>query len=692
MDNDNNWSEAVTEVLVVGAIPTEIIIDNRDAETSQTGTWKVSGATDPYGADSVYSRDGATFTWHFTPTQSGNYEVSIWWTEWSSRSTSVPVDIEHSGGTTTVYINQQQNGGLWNNLGDYLFESGSSYNVTITAQPAPSSTCADAVRFNYLDEPIVNIVVPPSYYLQGSPDLSVWADANNLEVDWGIEFVLDIGTANEESIIDTTEPYEVVFAELTRSEHTLDAFVVDNSSTEVPGSYTHDQKIQIGIGDYYVAIGNSITSGYGDDDPSDDTSEDGRISRHGYTPILNDLLTTEKSIPHNIVNEAVGGTTSADGVSSIQAILANHTEAHFCLVQYGTNDGVPSGKGLKPGDSGYPGTFKDNMQQIIDAINDAGKEVCLAKPPIALGSTADSDPYEDPDQGTKSLWIKEYNQVIDELVNDPLNNISVAPPDFYSYFNYYDPSTNRYRYEDEYIDNLHPNGVGYHSMAQLWLESLTQTKAVIASITPNPAVIDEIVIFTGYGRTPDGAITGYSWESSIDGWLSDLSSFTESSLTQGTHTISFEVQDDEGIWSEAVTEVLVVGAIPTEIIIDNRDAETSQTGTWGVSGATDPYGADSVWSRDGATFTWHFTTPQSGNYEVSIWWTEWSSRSTSVPVDIEHSGGTTTVYINQQQNGGQWNSLDDYLFESGSSYNVTITAQPGPSSTCADAVKFNFIH
>ena len=219
----------------------------------------------------------------------------------------------------------------------------------------------------------------------------------------------------------------------------------------------------------------------------------------------------------------------------------------------------------------------------------------------------------------------------------------------------------------------------------------TPPTASIDSITPNPANVGDIVTFSGHGEDPDGSIAGYSWESNIDGPLSDLSSFTTSSLTEGTHTISFKVQDDEGIWSEAVTQDLVVGAIPTEIIIDNRDAETSQTGTWGVSGAANPYGADSVWNRDGATFTWHFTPTQSGNYEVSMWWTEWSSRSTSVPVDIEHSGGTTTVYINQQQNGGQWNSLDDYLFESGSSYNVTITAQPGPSSTCADAVRFNFI-
>ena len=74
----------------------------------------------------------------------------------------------------------------------------------------------------------------------------------------------------------------------------------------------------------------------------------------------------------------------------------------------------------------------------------------------------------------KNNLIKEYNQVIDELKNNVSNNIVIIPPDFYSYFNYLDPLTERRRYEDEYADLLHPNGIGYRSMSNLWFQALTQ--------------------------------------------------------------------------------------------------------------------------------------------------------------------------------------------------------------------------
>ena len=302
-------------------------------------------------------------------------------------------------------------------------------------------------------------------------DLSAQANAGNLQIGWGIKFVLDIGTADEDSIIDVTEPYEVVFIDIAMSEHVLDAFVVDDLGDEVAGTATHDTTIRIGIGDYYVAIGDSITNAYGDDDPSDDSSADGRNTGGGYESVLNDLLTTYNGYPHTVINKGIPGALSVDGASLISITLAEHPEAIRFLVLYGTNDSdifmpVPSGLDLPPDDPGYPGSFKDNMQHIVDAINAAGKEASLSKVPIALADYSNGEPYENPSEGFKNILIQKYNDVIDNLAAKLTNEIIVTPPDFYGYFEIH--------YANEYFDWLHPNGIGYRSMADMWFQALTQ--------------------------------------------------------------------------------------------------------------------------------------------------------------------------------------------------------------------------
>jgi hypothetical protein len=156
----------------------------------------------------------------------------------------------------------------------------------------------------------------------------------------------------------------------------------------------------------------------------------------------------------------------------------------------------------------------------------------------------------------------------------------------------------------------------------------------------------------------------------------------------GVNTFKYTVADTQGAVSNQATVTVTVNAVSTEVVIDNGGPGTSYTGTWEVSGATGYYGVNSVFSRDGSTYKWSFTPTLSGSYQVSMWWTAYSNRSTAVPVDIKHSGGTARVTINQKLNGGKWNILGTYSLIGGVTYTVTVTAQPGPASTCADAVKF----
>ena len=110
-----------------------------------------------------------------------------------------------------------------------------------------------------------------------------------------------------------------------------------------------------------------------------------------------------------------------------------------------------AGRDWLPGDSGYPGTLKDNLKQMIDMIasyGSVGRKAYLAKIPFTL------------DAG-RNTTIRKYNVVIDELVAE--NLITVTPPDLYTFFEF-NPG--------QLGDTLHPNGVGYQSIATEWFNVL----------------------------------------------------------------------------------------------------------------------------------------------------------------------------------------------------------------------------
>ena len=96
--------------------------------------------------------------------------------------------------------------------------------------------------------------------------------------------------------------------------------------------------------------------------------------------------------------------------------------------------------------------------------------------------------------------------------------------------------------------------------------------AFIASVRSNSdrgsSIEEEPVSFRGYGLDADGVVVGYRWTSSIDGVLSYSKDFSTSNLSVGSHTIYFEVQDDNGDWSIAVEAIFEVqAAFPLSIVL-----------------------------------------------------------------------------------------------------------------------------
>lgn len=126
-----------------------ITIDNGAAGYSETGSWTTSNAFGYYGTAGRYAPSGtgsvkATWTPNLTSTR--NYEVFAWWVAGTNRATNSTFQITHANGTTNKAVNQSINGGKWNSLGTYSFNSGTAGKIVLTdLAEAGKFVIADAI-------------------------------------------------------------------------------------------------------------------------------------------------------------------------------------------------------------------------------------------------------------------------------------------------------------------------------------------------------------------------------------------------------------------------------------------------------------------------------------------------------------------------------------------------------------------
>jgi len=133
--------------------------------------------------------------------------------------------------------------------------------------------------------------------------------------------------------------------------------------------------------------------------------------------------------------------------------------------------------------------------------------------------------------------------------------------------------------------------------------------------------------------------------------------------------------------------------ISNAVIVDNLDLDFSKSSGWGTNAVPDDYGDDYHYINDdvGSRWAkWTPTLPAAATYEVFAWWYALDERRTDVSYTIYHNGITDTACCyDQQQSGGQWNSLGTFAFAADGSEYVQINATVAGNITyCADAVKF----
>ena len=132
---------------------------------------------------------------------------------------------------------------------------------------------------------------------------------------------------------------------------------------------------------------------------------------------------------------------------------------------------------------------------------------------------------------------------------------------------------------------------------------------------------------------------------------------------------------------------------PVVDVVD--DPEATFAGTWecpGYSLAPDEYGYTSCVIEAGSgdnTATWIPDIPQAGTYDVYAWWWQASEEvgPINAPYTINYNSGSTTVRVNQTENGGQWNYLGTFNFSAGTSGSVVLSGDADGAYVIADAIR-----
>ena len=129
-----------------------VIVDDDDAKLS--GRWTHSTANSPF-FDGGYRHDGkrqdgkssATFT---AKLPAGRYEVQISYPSNQNRSRKTPIQVQHSGGSDLVHVNQRNKpdvDGIFQKIGTYSFSDEAEASVIIRNETDDGFVVIDTVRF-----------------------------------------------------------------------------------------------------------------------------------------------------------------------------------------------------------------------------------------------------------------------------------------------------------------------------------------------------------------------------------------------------------------------------------------------------------------------------------------------------------------------------------------------------------------
>ena len=151
-------TDGTNSISTSGSFFTDLSLILISSQAQYSGVWTIgSAAADRYTnfyefASSTNTSDTAQAVYRPNITIPGDYDVYIWYSEGTNRSTNVPVTISYNGASVLVPVNQSIPGGSWQLLASSVpFAAGSNGFVRIGNGTGDINkvVIADAIRFTY---------------------------------------------------------------------------------------------------------------------------------------------------------------------------------------------------------------------------------------------------------------------------------------------------------------------------------------------------------------------------------------------------------------------------------------------------------------------------------------------------------------------------------------------------------------
>lgn len=157
-----------------------IYIDDTDPAFSITGSYQSYTGYNSYnGSFNVLNGQPSSAVWSLSQVPAGRWEIQVLCIGWWGTDAEVPYIVTHSGGQTTVNINQRQNQNKWVSLGEFNLAGGAGQvEMKVEGYDGTVSFVADAIMLMYRPtiSPVSQTEPPTAYVMSNMWDIETDID------------------------------------------------------------------------------------------------------------------------------------------------------------------------------------------------------------------------------------------------------------------------------------------------------------------------------------------------------------------------------------------------------------------------------------------------------------------------------------------------------------------------------------